>query len=526
MVAVVAATFGTVLAPIVDRVAARVGFLDRPDGHHKRHRAPVPLGGGILVFLSAVAGLASVAFISPVVRLLFERDASLVYGYLTASILLLTVGVVDDGWGMRGRHKLLGQVVAALLLTGYGLEVRQLELLGWTFDLGVMAVPFTVLWLLGAINAMNLLDGIDGLAGTVGLLISMLVACTAIISGQAFAALVALALAGGCLAFISVNLPPARMFLGDAGSMLIGLMLGGLTISCCSNGPGLLSVAPAAALLAVPILDSVFALLRRRLTGRSIYMTDQGHLHHCLLHALQSHRAVLFVTAMACLASGVGALLSVHTKNDVVALLSGALMALVFIGLRLFGYVECRLLLSTLAVHAARLVRRPAAGDMPRRAQAVCVRLQGQRQWNLLWESLTERAQKLQLLHLELDVNLPAMKEGFHASWHQPSPRERHECWCIELPLFVRGRPVGRLQASGERREQPSAGTAVTQFIQLLGPFEHAFAEFAAFPDGVHDRREAAPAAAVAGRRFTDPDEERDFEQSLADDAGAISVSR
>jgi UDP-GlcNAc:undecaprenyl-phosphate GlcNAc-1-phosphate transferase len=441
------------------------------------------------VFVSAVAGLIAVAAISPIVQMLFIRDATLAKGFLMASLMLVAVGVVDDWHGMRGRHKLFAQILAALLLTSQGLEIRQLELLGWTIDLGVMAVPFTVFWLLGAINALNLLDGIDGLVATVGLMTSLLVACIGIISGQAFAALMSVALAGGCLAFLHANLPPARMFLGDAGSMFLGLALGTLTAVSCSNGPGLLSLAPAVGLLALPILDSGVALLRRRLTGRSIYSADRGHLHHCLLHELTSHRAVLLVAAVACLASGLGALLSVYMKNDVTAILSTGLMVIILIVMRLFGHVECSLMLSRLPIPSWWYSRNGEAEKNGKgTARTTAVRLQGERQWNLLWESLTECADKLHLLRIDLDVNLPAMREGFHANWYQPTERERHECWRMEIPLFVDGAAVGRLQVSGEHRaEQKSVCDAVDQLIDLLEPFERAFADIAARPESSHD---------------------------------------
>jgi UDP-GlcNAc:undecaprenyl-phosphate GlcNAc-1-phosphate transferase len=431
--------------------------------------------------------------------MLFVRDRQLAWGLLWASLVLLVVGVIDDRWGMRGKHKLLGQIVAALLLTSYGLEIRQLQLLGWTIDLGVLAVPFTVFWLLGAINALNLLDGFDGLAATVGLLTSLLIACISIISGQPFAALVSLALAGGCLAFLHVNLPPARMFLGDTGSMLVGLMLGGLSAVSCSNGPGLLSLAPAVGLLALPIFDSTFALLRRRLTGRSIYMTDRGHLHHCLMQALENHHSVLLVTWLACLASGVGAVLSVYMKNDVTAIVSTALTVILLVAMRLFGHVECKLFLHKLTVRLARpfrLTERRANGS---RADTVSVRLQGERNWNLLWQSLTEWAEKLQLLRVDLDVNLPAVKESFHANWYQPTARERHECWSMELPLFVNGRAAGRLQVCGERLDgRESICDAVDQIIDLLGPFEQAFVRLAESPHVLIGPHEVGLATEVA----------------------------
>jgi UDP-GlcNAc:undecaprenyl-phosphate GlcNAc-1-phosphate transferase len=484
MAGVVAITLGTVLAPIIQRIATRVGFVDKPDAHHKRHSQPVALGGGILIFISVLVSLLSIAAISSVARMLFTRDAEIVRGFVLASLTLIAVGIIDDWRGMRGRNKLLGQIVAALLLASHGLEIRQLELLGWTIDLGVMAVPFTVVWLIGSINAVNLLDGLDGLAGTVGLITSLVIVGISIISGHALGALIAVALAGGCAGFLHVNLPPAKMFLGDTGSMFLGLMLGALTILSCSNGPGLLSAAPAIGILAVPIMDSTFALLRRRLTGRSIYMTDRGHVHHCLMMALDSNTAVLFVVATACIASGLGSALSIYLKNDVTAILSTGLIVVVLIATRLFGHVECALFISKLPIHAVWQQRMSQTGNRAGRARRVAVRLQGNRQWNLFWESLTELAEKLQLLRIDLDVNLPAMKEGFHANWYQPSCRERHECWRIELPLFVESVAVGRLQVAGDRPNQErSVCDAVDQLAEFLSPFERAFTELATAPE-------------------------------------------
>jgi UDP-GlcNAc:undecaprenyl-phosphate GlcNAc-1-phosphate transferase len=514
MAGVVAITLGTVLAPVVRRIATRVGFVDKPDAHHKRHSQPVALGGGILIFISVFVSLISIAAISSVARMLFSRDAEIVRGFLLASLTLIAVGIIDDWRGMRGRNKLLGQIVAALLLTSHGLEIRQLELLGWTIDLGVMAVPFTVVWLVGSINALNLLDGLDGLAGTVGLITSLVIVGISIISGHALGALIAVALAGSCAGFLQVNLPPAKMFLGDTGSMFLGLMLGSLTVLCCSNGPGLLSAAPAIGILAVPIMDSTFALLRRRLTGRSIYMTDRGHVHHCLMMTLESNPAVLFVVATACLASGLGAALSIYLKNDVTALLSTGLVAVVLIATRLFGHVECALFISKLLAKLPSNVlwqRRSRRNEQASsRARKVAIRLQGNRQWHLIWESLTELAEKLRLLRIDLDVNLPAMKEGFHANWYQPMSHEHHECWRMEIPLFVNGNVVGRLQVTGEPPSQErSVCDAVDHLAELLVPFEREFTQFAATPVVTDSARGDTSRPAVIRLNLEKPDLER-----------------
>jgi UDP-GlcNAc:undecaprenyl-phosphate GlcNAc-1-phosphate transferase len=202
------------------------------------------------------------------------------------------------------------------------------------------------------------------------------------------------------------------------------------------------------------------------------------------MYALESHHAVLLVSLVACIASGVCAFLSVYSKNDVTAITGTTLVLLVLVFTRLFGHVECQLLLSKLAVPLTFFSTKGSAsrGGATRK---VAVRLQGERQWNVLWESLTESAEKLQLLRIDLDINLPAMKEGFHANWHQYSSRERHECWRMEVPLFAEGMAVGRLLVSGDRREQEgSVCDAVDRLIELLGPFEKAFMEVAMSPVG------------------------------------------
>jgi UDP-GlcNAc:undecaprenyl-phosphate GlcNAc-1-phosphate transferase len=511
MAGVVAITLGTMLAPIIQRIATRIGFVDKPDAHHKRHSQPVALGGGILIFISVLMSLVSIAAISSVARMLFSRDAEIVRGFLLASLTLIAVGIIDDWRGMRGRNKLLGQIVAALLLASHGLEIRQLELLGWTIDLGVMAVPFTVVWLVGSINALNLLDGLDGLAGTVGLITSLVIVVVSIISGHALVTLIAVALAGGCVGFLQMNLPPAKMFLGDAGSMFLGLMLGALTVLSCSNGPGLLSAAPAIGILAVPIMDSTFALLRRRLTGRSIYMTDRGHVHHCLMMALDSNTAVLFVVATACLSSGLGAWLSIYIKNDATALSTTGFVGAVMMAARLFGHVECALLLSKLLSKVplnGLWQRHPSSREQASsRARRVAVRLQGNRQWHVFWESLTDLAEKLQLLRLDLDVNLPAMKEGFHANWYQPTSLEHHECWRMEIPLFVNEIVVGRLQVAGDLPNQEGlVCDGLDHLAELLVPFERAFKQLVSTPIATdlacEDQRTTEPRQQLASPAF------------------------
>ena len=216
--------------------APRFGFLDRPDKVRKLHCRPTPLGGGSAVFLGVVVGLA-VLVTTP------SGSASVLGGhwpFLLTMIIsggtITTVGLVDDLRDLPVRWKLLGQLAASLILVAGGVLIDRVELFGGQFYLGLLAAPLTLFWVLGAINSVNLLDGIDGFATVQGIL--MLSAVAAIAGGvQPHVTLVAVALLGGLLGFLAHNLPPARIFLGDAGSMLIGLM------ARCPNPRGMACVA-------------------------------------------------------------------------------------------------------------------------------------------------------------------------------------------------------------------------------------------------------------------------------------------
>ncbi len=208
--------------------------------------------------------------------------------------MILGVGVVDDRYGLRGRHKLAGQVVAAAILVGLGLRIDAWSGFGVEVELGIFAYPITVLWILLVVNAFNLIDGMDGFCGSLGLVASLAIAFLAFWSGRVEDTIVGLALAGALAAFLRDNLPPARVYLGDAGSMTLGMMIAALSVRACSDGPDTaVSLPPLVALLALPLLDVATALGRRWLTGRSLFTPDRGHIHHRLRSRLGSTAAAL-----------------------------------------------------------------------------------------------------------------------------------------------------------------------------------------------------------------------------------------
>jgi UDP-GlcNAc:undecaprenyl-phosphate GlcNAc-1-phosphate transferase len=376
-------------------------------------------------------------------------------GLFLASTILVGVGVFDDKMGMRGRYKLGMQIVAILVLIQFGgVNVDCVSVFGWRFELGSLAVPFTVLLMLGAINSLNLIDGMDGLLGSVGWWLCLALASMAALSGQLWATLVALSLAGALLGFLRYNLPPATIFMGDAGSMLVGLIVGTLSIRCSLKGPTTIALLLPMGLMAMPFFDTTAAIIRRKLTGRSIYDTDRGHMHHTMLRRGLSTRNVLLVVSACCLVTCAGVLASQALKNEWIILLTTTSVVATLIFTGLFGYAETMLIRQRLVS-----LLQPTGND--RRME---VRLQGSHDWRQLWSLLREEAERLNLQQLLLDVNAPAIHEGYHARWDRfRGNDETPNLWRFEIPLATDGQSVGRLEIAG----QPD-GTPAWSKIEML----------------------------------------------------------
>ena len=470
------------LTPLVRALATRYGFVDRPDGRRKIHARATPVVGGLALLLSCSAALAVALVVPTVLRdhLVAQRGGLL--GLLLAAAVICAVGLADDYFGLRGMHKLLGQLAAVAVVMHYGLMIRTIRLFDWQLELGPLAAPFTAFWLLGAINSLNLIDGMDGLLSSVGLIISLALAVMAGLAGQWAAACVAVALAGGLIGFLWYNFPPASIFLGDCGSMLVGLVVGVLAIHGSLKGAATIALAAPLAVLTIPIFDTAAAITRRKLTGRSIYTTDRGHLHHCLLRRGLSSRRVLLLVSCSCVVTVTGALASLALGNELFALITALAVVGILVAARLFGYVEFLLVKQHLGALVASLWRRPAVGQARQRQ----VRLQGSADWGELWGRLTARARQLNLKTVRLDVNAPALYESYHARWDLPGDGTRPTgLWHADIPLVAGRQAVGRLEITGQR-DHESVGMKITILCELVEQWEAAVAALAA--------GEAAPA--------------------------------
>jgi UDP-GlcNAc:undecaprenyl-phosphate GlcNAc-1-phosphate transferase len=360
---------------------------------------------------------------------------------------------------------------------------------GFEFDLGLLAVPFTLLWLLAAVNSLNLLDGMDGLLGSIGVIVSLTLAALAALTGGGATVVVAVALAGALLGFLRYNLPPASIFLGDCGSMVVGLVLGTLAIHGSLKAPATIVLAAPTVLLTLPLFDTAAAIVRRKLTGRSIYTTDRGHLHHCLLRRGLSRAGVLLLVSGFCLVTGCGVLASRAFNNDLFAVLTGAAVVGILVVTRLFGHAEA-LLIKVRLVGLGSSLLRPRDGRPVHQQE---VRLQGTVDWTRLWARLTAEAARRNLRELRLDVNAPAMHEGYHARWDRFDPESEHITeWRAEIPLSLHGHDVGRVAIAGPDDGEPA-------WVKL--------AAFSALVEGFTAELTPAPVAAAAPHLPTPRDE-------------------
>jgi UDP-GlcNAc:undecaprenyl-phosphate GlcNAc-1-phosphate transferase len=303
------ATAGAVLliTPIVRRVATRLGAIDRPSDR-KIHPKPTPTLGGIGLLAGVAAGM-GVAYLTPRFRPLFDQSLEL-QGTLLAGLAITIIGVVDDVHALSVPAKVAGQVLAAgfLVLNGVALLFFWFPTQG-IISLGPdLAVPLTVAWVLVMVNAINLIDGLDGLAAGIVVIAAAAFFVWVIEApptfGAATAALLSATAAGAAIGFLPYNFYPARIFMGDSGAMLLGLLLAAATISGVgrttqpSGGAVAAFSIPVlipAIVLAVPLMDVALAVIRRLRRGRPVFAPDKEHIHHQLREIGHTHRRTVVI---------------------------------------------------------------------------------------------------------------------------------------------------------------------------------------------------------------------------------------
>jgi UDP-N-acetylmuramyl pentapeptide phosphotransferase/UDP-N-acetylglucosamine-1-phosphate transferase len=324
------------LTAVVRSLARRGGIVDRPDGKRKLHRGHVPLLGGVAVYGATVLGLL-------VARLGADGTtdfSELSNAWIIAAGFVCLVGGIDDRFSLPSRVKLALQIVSVLPIVMLGYYVDRIVAFGCPIVLGWLGIPLTILWLVGCINALNLIDGMDGLASIIGLSTATMLGVIAVNQGQGHVAAMAIVLAGSLAGFLLYNLPPASIFLGDSGSMVIGLSVGLLGIQGSLKTSATLAITAPAVVMTLPMFDIVAAIVRRTLNGRPFDMPDRQHIHHRLLDRGWSPWQVLCLLGAMCLTMGAAATAATIFRLDALAWIAAMSLIVLMIRLRLFGHDE------------------------------------------------------------------------------------------------------------------------------------------------------------------------------------------
>ncbi|HEY5693636.1 MAG TPA: MraY family glycosyltransferase [Gaiellaceae bacterium] len=284
--ALVALAVVLLLTPAVGGMARRLGVVDAPGGR-RVNQLPVPRLGGLALFLALL-----------VPALAFLHLGHETRGLLLGAAVAVTVGLVDDFRGLPWYAKLAGQAAAAGVLTGFGVWVDR-----FTFPfVGIhtlpssAGIPLTIVWIVAIMNMVNFLDGLDGLAAGVAAIAGLTFSVIALSLGKVDAAVLSAIVFGACVGFLRHNFYPARIFMGDSGALLLGYVLAAVSVQ------GLLKTAATVALffpllvLAVPIVDTTFVVVRRLKHGERVFEADQAHLHHRFLRrGFSQRRAALTI---------------------------------------------------------------------------------------------------------------------------------------------------------------------------------------------------------------------------------------
>ncbi len=273
----VATLISFITTPVVRRLAFKIGAVDVPKDNRRMHKDPIPRMGGLAIFMGFLFS-----------SLLFLPITPQFSGMMLGAVVIVILGIFDDIYALPAKPKLAVQIVAALCAVLHGNEISVLSNPNifstepyW--NLGVLAIPFTVIWIIAITNAVNLIDGLDGLACGVSTISSMTMLVIALTVSESHVAILMGALVGACLGFLPYNLNPAKIFMGDTGSTFLGFVLAVASIQGLFKLSAIVSFAVPFLILGLPIFDTCFAILRRLATGRSPMSPDREHIHHRLI---------------------------------------------------------------------------------------------------------------------------------------------------------------------------------------------------------------------------------------------------
>ncbi|AWB46256.1 undecaprenyl-phosphate alpha-N-acetylglucosaminyl 1-phosphate transferase [Paenibacillus sp. CAA11] len=283
------------LTPLVKKFAYKVGAVDVPNAR-KVHTRIMPRLGGLGIYLSAIIALLAILPFIPD-SFLSARDSNFVKAFIVGGTMIVLLGALDDRFQLSAKLKFLVQIATACVVV-FGFDIR-LEFANIPFHSyssieSWIAIPFTILWIVGVTNAINLIDGLDGLAAGVSAIAIGTISVMAFIMGNEIVAVMCMLLLGSIIGFLYFNFHPAKIFMGDSGSLFLGFSLALLSLLGFKQ-VAIVGFLTPLILIGVPLSDTMFAIVRRWMQKKPIFSPDKGHLHHCLRELGFSHRQTVLI---------------------------------------------------------------------------------------------------------------------------------------------------------------------------------------------------------------------------------------
>ncbi len=406
------------VTPLVRRFALRLKLVDN-GGVRKVHKGAVPALGGLSIFVTFVLLVVSCLFYQNQVTARFLEKGRLVLGMLLCGLIALLLGVYDDIKGADAKKKFSVQIAAAVFAFALGFRIEGVSLGPFgSMNLGVLSLPFTIFWIVGITNAINIIDGMDGLAAGVTFFVCVGNFFVSLVLGNVVMSVISVILAGALLGFLRYNFPPAKIFLGNTGSLFLGMVLALVSVLSAQKSSTMVMMLIPIAALGLPILDTSLAVFRRSLLGRPIFVSDKGHIHHALLRlGMSQKKAVLLLYGFCVLLLGFGTAV-LFNKSRVAAIYLGAIGLISIVAMRVLGYLNYKRIRTVLSNRWRYRVKHVAC-------RLLSLKMKNAGTVDQLWKLLTEAAEEFGVDDMELSLNGSYKNSPLH--WANGKDPERHD---------------------------------------------------------------------------------------------------
>ena len=456
--------------PVAIWLARKFDAVDKPDVR-KVHSSPIFRIGGVAIFISVMCLFIPAVLSQGIFGLELQNLKADTFALIAAATFMFLVGLVDDIKNLRVNSKLAAQIIAALCVCYFGVHPHSLELPGvFTLNIGWIAWPLTIFWIVGVTNAVNIIDGLDGLVAGIGLITCGVIAVLAVHFSQPVKAVLMLAMLGSLTGFLFFNFHPAKIFMGDCGTMFLGFVLASSSVMCAAKSQSMVAMALPAVALGIPVFDTLSSMLRRFLQRRSIFAPDRDHFHHKLLDlGLDQQHTAIVVYIITLVLAGLGMFMLI-SKGIVTLMFFACVLLLLVLVFHIVGSINLRKAVTDLKQQ--RVITSRIKNER-RRFETTQLYFRQVRTFDEWWNVVSYAAKKMDFSSLNMSIT---NRDGTSRSllWRQNGDNPDHrELLKVDIPIRDRRSgtsPTLRIEVFRDGSLE-SAGRRVALFTRLLDEF-------------------------------------------------------